>query len=390
MSIRTHNSFQDDAFDGCPKMKWSPRCICSNHSRTANMRCDRVVTTFISSDSSGIELLSWRFCCVKNNGTVVLRFAARCCSCHAVIWSQDSSPSQRLQPHLYSSRAALNARWRELASRLHSNPLHTSPSKSSRDLAPIPCWVLLDMHSTSIQDPAISQSLGPCSTLTLAGTEDLTRAVDVPSSSRSGRGCVLSRFWPLLGPASPSSSPGSQYISFALSSESQTSTFFIVSNSIRSTFHRRGFARCFHRHLDISLFKRSGIALIFSCDQCLVHFNLRFHISSPSVSLQTFVTFRIVVHLLANPCSTLFCVRCCCLHMNSYVRTCRTNDRHTIHSQVCPGDVASTWRQRQMDNLKLQSATIVCAPRQNPSQCGCARVVCVVCNVHVFLRHVTE
>ena len=33
---------------------------------------------------------------------------------------------------------------------------------------------------------------------------------------------------------------------------------------------------------------------------------------------------------------------------------------------------------------KLQCATAVSVHRQNPSQCDCARIACVVCNVHVF------
>ena len=42
ISFWTHYSFQDDAFDGCSRMKWSPRCICSKYSRKANRRWDRV------------------------------------------------------------------------------------------------------------------------------------------------------------------------------------------------------------------------------------------------------------------------------------------------------------------------------------------------------------
>ena len=38
MSFRTHGSFHEDAIDECPKIKWSARCICSQHSRTAKMR----------------------------------------------------------------------------------------------------------------------------------------------------------------------------------------------------------------------------------------------------------------------------------------------------------------------------------------------------------------
>ena len=112
---------------------------------------------------------------------------------------------------------------------------------------------------------------------------------------------------------------------------------------------------CFHA-------SRLGlIALIFSRDRCLVHCNLRIQISSAFVNLQTFVTFTIVLHLLANPLSALFRAMCCCLPMNSNVRTRRASDRHTILSQVCPRDVAPTWRQRQMDNLRSWDLNSLCS-----------------------------
>ena len=92
-------------FDRCSKMKWSPRCICSKHSRTANMRCHRVVMTFLSSDSSGIELPSLRFCNVNTMGTVdllsrpsVLRFTS------------DPARHQVCSHPLYSSPAAWHVR----------------------------------------------------------------------------------------------------------------------------------------------------------------------------------------------------------------------------------------------------------------------------------------
>ena len=56
----------------------------------------------------------------------------------------------------------------------------------------------------------------------------------------------------------------------------------------------------------------------------------RFHISSAFVNVQTFMTFRIVLHLLASPLSTLFRVRHYCLPMNSNVRTRRATDRHHL------------------------------------------------------------
>ena len=40
-----------------------------------------------------------------------------------------------------------------------SDQLRTSPSRFSRDLAPIPCWVFLEMHSTSTQDFSKSLAL---------------------------------------------------------------------------------------------------------------------------------------------------------------------------------------------------------------------------------------
>ena len=50
--------------------------------------------------------------------------------------------------------------------------------------------------------------------------------------------------------------------------EAHTSTFFIVGNSVRSTFHRRRFNRCLHQHLHILSFLMGKITLIFSCDRC--------------------------------------------------------------------------------------------------------------------------
>ena len=71
----------------------------------------------------------------------VLRFAAHCCICLVVVGSPNSRPSPDLQPPLYSGQAAVSTFGRrELARRLLSHPLHTSPSKSSQDLAPIPSW----------------------------------------------------------------------------------------------------------------------------------------------------------------------------------------------------------------------------------------------------------
>ena len=173
---------------------------------------------------------------------------------------------------------------------------------------------------------------------------------------------------PSWAPAWPSSWPGVPehlYVaflaSFALGAESKTSTFFIVSNSLRSTFHRRRFARCFHRQLDILLFQTCGITLTFSHDRCPVHLNLKFHISSAFVNLQTFATIRIMLHLLANPCPTLFCVNFRCLPMNREVRTRRTTDCHTILSQVCPRDDAPTWCQRQMDDFRSWGLKSLCS-----------------------------
>ena len=113
----------------------------------------------------------------------------------------------------------------------------------------------------------------------------------------------------------------------------KTSTFFVASNSTRSTCHRRGLAKCLHRHLNILLFQTCGIALLATAAQ-----------STPTwfVNLHAFVSFRTMLHLLANPGLTFFCKRFCCLPMNSNVRTRSTTDRHTILSQVCPRDAART------------------------------------------------
>ena len=83
------------------------------------------------------------------------------------------------------------------------------------------------------------------------------------------------------------------------SSESQTSTLFIASNSIRSTFHRPGFNRCSHRHLNILLFHKCGIALMFSPLQ-------------PQVPHLVCVCELAKVRDLQDrvPFARLFCVRC--------------------------------------------------------------------------------
>ena len=47
---------------------------------------------------------------------------------------------------------------------------------------------------------------------------------------------------------------------FALSLESQPSTFFIVGYSVRSTFRRRRFDKCLCRHFYVLSFPRCGIA----------------------------------------------------------------------------------------------------------------------------------
>ena len=145
---------------------------------------------------------------------------------------------------------------------------------------------------------------------------------------------MLSRFWPSWAPAWSSPWTGFQNIlhvvflaSFALSSQSQTSTFFVVSNSIRYSFYRRGLARYLHRHLNILLFQKCGIASFFSRDWRPVHFNLRFHISSASVNLPTFVTFRIMLYLLANSRSTLYP---CEVLLSSHEQHCQ----NTLHSRL--------------------------------------------------------
>ena len=128
--------------------------------------------------------------------------------------------------------------------------------------------------------------------------------------------------------------------------------------SIRSTVHRRG----------------SGVSTDISRSCCSTGAGSPYFLSRPvpsplqiqfshsyaCVNLQTFATSRIVLHLLANPGSTLFRVRFCSLPMNNNVIKRCTIDRHTILSQVCPRDVAPTWRQRQMDKLRSCDLNILC------------------------------
>ena len=157
-----------------------------------------------------------------------------------------------------------------------SDQLRTSPSRFSRDFAPIPCWVFLEMHSTSTQD--FSKSLPCChssrviqlyprwpvgipsvvevgtsvftmsSTLTLVATEESTRTSALElgppwiGAEPLLTGTVDVGEFACLHASDPSSAlawlpswPGFQHVlyieflaSFALSSESQTSTFFSV------------------------------------------------------------------------------------------------------------------------------------------------------------------
>ena len=85
----------------------------------------------------------------------VLRFATRCCICHVVIWSPNY------------------------------------PNESSRDHAPTPCWASLDMHSTSIQDPSMSRSLGPCFHCSTAIQLDQNWKVGFKHPKEQGHWCVL-------------------------------------------------------------------------------------------------------------------------------------------------------------------------------------------------------
>ena len=130
----------------------------------------------------------------------VLQFAARCCTCPAVIWYPYSRQSQVLQQPVYSGQAALNVR-------------HTSPCRVSRDLAPIPCWEFLELHSTSTQNLSISESF-----LALHSLKQSYQTVP----ERAGWIPTLVEIRTLVCATS--------------------STPIFVSNSIRSTFHRRGLA----------------------------------------------------------------------------------------------------------------------------------------------------
>ena len=64
---------------------------------------------------------------------------------------------------------------------------------------------------------------------------------------------------------------------------------------------------------------------------------------------------------LSKPCPTLVCVRPCGFPMNRDVRTRCTTNCHTVPSQVCPRDVAPTWRQRKVDNFRTWGSNGLCS-----------------------------
>ena len=161
----------------------------------------------------------------KKMGTVdmlsrfsVLRSATRCCICHVVIWSPNSSPSPGLQPPLFSSQAASTA-----------NKQYQS-------------WEVGFQHPTEMRHWcfwfSVVQSRAPAEESSITSV----------SSSACVLAFVLQDILHVVCLAS-----------FAFSFESKASTFFIVSHTILSTFHNGAFARNLHQHLNILLLQKSGI-----------------------------------------------------------------------------------------------------------------------------------
>ena len=117
---------------------------------------------YISSHDGAAGLISQCCCSVTSRtvGTVgllsrfsVLQFPAHCCTCPTVIPSSFK----------FCSHPVLRPSCIERSLRVDFCQIYcTYPTRFSRDLPSIPCWVFLEMHSTSTQDLSSSQSLWPC------------------------------------------------------------------------------------------------------------------------------------------------------------------------------------------------------------------------------------
>ena len=383
---------------------------CPKQTRTANLTWFRCCDNFIFSRLNWFPSL--RFCNFKNNGhgkhaikILVIEFAARCCICHVEIKIQNQRLSNSAVV-LFSAQRSLKKSWRVDICPIGRTHLQSDFSSPCTDFV----LVFLDKHSTSTQVRSIVWSLGPCfhwrtaiqmyenwtidsntrrngnsvlshvfqhsrrqsqaltetSVLELGppwiGAESSITGTVAFFSAKSGTGNVLSRFCDLrfrlrfhyilyvvFLPRLPS----------ALSRK--IFTCFVVSSSIGSTFRRRGFQKVFPpipQHFDVP---QGRDHLDFFRNKCPVHFNLKFHFSFAFVNLQTFVIFRMEFHLSVNPCSTFFCVRFWCLPMDSNFRKRKATNRHIIFPRICPCDVASTWRQRQIENLTSWGSCRFCS-----------------------------
>ena len=261
------------------------------------------------------------------------------------------------------------------------------------------CWVFLEMHPTSTtQDLSISQSLwllkqsdptvpaltgwtptrvetgtmvcAMSSILTLVATVEskgtsaleleplrigagplTTEIVDVTSSSRSVRGCVLSRFWSLLGSS----------LALVLTLGFSTSCILCFWPLLPSAQSRKR-ARS-------SLSATASDPRFADADSTNASTGISTSGGFPEVRVGPHFLSRPVPGSLISQVPRLVCV---CELVNvrdlqdrapfvrqSYfdtlpcesIRTRWAIDRHTVLPQVCPCDTAPTWRQREVDDL---------------------------------------
>ena len=133
------------------------------------MRKDRVVMAIVAPDSSGIELPTTRFRNIKNSGHgglanktfgLALRnffFLSRCDFVFRFQPVTVSAAIPVLRPSCIERSLKRAGEWTSVTSHAH-----ISKTSLHETLHRLLAWAFLEMHSTSIQDPSISQSLALC------------------------------------------------------------------------------------------------------------------------------------------------------------------------------------------------------------------------------------
>ena len=249
-------------------------CV-QKHSRTANMTCHRVVMTLLS----GIELPSLRFCNFKNNGGFAFETFGLALRSIAFVtpWLGLQIPARlKVCSHLCTQAkphwTLVDESWRVDFCQIHGT------------------------HLQAIQDPSTSRSLESCchwsTAIQLHENRLLPRdLVEVAGFHASD---------PSWAPAWPSSWPGvPAHLACRVSGLVCAQIWVATEHGLRcqqpQTRTRQVFPPASRRLAVPQVRDRPHL---LSYDRCPVHFNLKFHISCAFVNLQTFVTFRIMLHLL--------------------------------------------------------------------------------------------